>query len=99
MTKVNQDLTRRVAELARLKLTDEEVSEFTGQLDKVLGYVEQIAEVNAEGIEPIVHPIELDIPMRSDEVVDFDRGSEGKSKILDAAPDVLYDGFKVPPIL
>lgn len=46
---------RYVADLVRLRLTEEEVAEFQPQLDHVLSYIEQLNEVNTDGIEPTAH--------------------------------------------
>ncbi len=46
---------RYVADLVRLRLTEDEISEFQPQLEHVLSYIEQLNEVNVEGIEPTAH--------------------------------------------
>ncbi len=46
---------RYVADLVRLRLTEEEIAEFQPQLDHVLSYIEQLNEVSTEGIEPTAH--------------------------------------------
>ena len=96
---VTPELTKKVAGLARLKLTDDEVTRFTAQLTQVLGYVDALQEIDAKGIEPMTHVLENALPMREDTVREFPRDAAGKPKVLKDAPDTLYDGFKVPPIL
>src|SRR6185312_11816945 len=49
----------KVALLARLQLTDAELETMTGQLAQIVGYVDQLAEVNTEGVEPMAHAVEL----------------------------------------
>lgn len=93
------EMTQHVARLARLKLTDEELKTFTSQVGDILKYVEKLQEVNVEGIAPMTHPHELETPLRDDVAVPSPKNAEGKPKVLDAAPDVLNDGYKVPPIL
>lgn len=99
MVEVNEKLTRQVAHLARLELTDHEVKTYTSQLKDILSYIEKLQEVQVENIDPMTHPLELATPLRPDEIQTFSRSSEGHSKILENAPDVLDHGFKVPPIL
>ena len=99
MVEVNEILTRQVAELARLELSDSEVSLFTAQLTKIIGYVEQLQKVDVQGIEPMTHPSELKAFLREDRILPSPVDSEGKPKVLSSAPGVLYGGFKVPPIL
>ncbi len=96
---VTPELTRKIADLARLELSNEEVQTFTGQLGDILRYVDSLQEVDVSKIEPLTHPLELQTPMREDVIVPSPVDAEGKPKILKSAPEVLYDGFKVPPIL
>jgi len=99
MAQVDEALTRKVADLARLELTDVEVRTFTHQLGEILKYVDQLKRANVDGIEPLTHPLDLATPMREDRIEAPPRDAAGKPKILTSAPDVLYDGYKVPPIL
>ncbi|OFZ73978.1 MAG: hypothetical protein A3K03_06955 [Bdellovibrionales bacterium RIFOXYD1_FULL_44_7] len=96
---ITEELTQKVATLARLQLTQEEVTKFTGQLKQILHYVEQLNEVNVEGVDPLTHPITLETKMRADEVRPSPVNQEGTPKVLVSAPEKLDDGFKVPPIL
>ncbi len=97
------ELARQVpelAELAKLELTPEEAALFTTQLGDILKYVESLQAVDVSGIEPLVHPLDLqETPFREDQVENFARDAEGRPRVLESAPDVLHDGFKVPPIL
>lgn len=95
----SKEMTQKVARLARLKLTDEELTTFTNQVGDILKYVEKLQEVNVEGVAPMTHPLDLATPLRDDVAVPSPTNAEGKPKVLDAAPDVLNDGYKVPPIL
>jgi len=103
MVQIDESLTKSVAHLARLELTDEEVRLFTAQLGQVIGYVELLQEVKigsgSSQVEPLTHPLELETPLRDDVVRPSPVDSEGQSKMLSPAPDVLDGGFKVPPIV
>ncbi|MBS1961864.1 MAG: Asp-tRNA(Asn)/Glu-tRNA(Gln) amidotransferase subunit GatC [Bdellovibrionales bacterium] len=97
---VNETLVRKVADLARLALTDEEVRLYSNQMKVTLGYVDQIAKVAIpEGTEPMYHPLEVETPMRDDTVIPSPTQANGKPKMIEPAPDTVYEGFKVPPIL
>lgn len=96
---VNEALTRGAANLARLELTDAEVATFTHQLGDILKYVDQLQKLDVKGVEPLTHPLELETPMREDEVNPSPVDSHGKPKSLHSAPDVIDDGFKVPQIV
>jgi aspartyl-tRNA(Asn)/glutamyl-tRNA(Gln) amidotransferase subunit C len=58
---------RYVADLVRLRLTDEEIAEFQPQLDHVLSYIGQLNEVDVEGIEPTAHASAVYNVFRADE--------------------------------
>jgi len=83
-----------VAKLARLDLTEEEKELYTKQLSKILDYIDQLNEVNTEGIEPMTQPIPTVNVMREDIVKkQFDR-----SEVLSNAPHEEYGFFRVPKI-
>ena len=83
-----------VAKLARLELTDEEKEKFTHQLSDVLRHVEKMNEVDTEGVEPMNHPIDFSNVMREDvEIYENTR-----DELMQNAPDVEGDFFKVPKI-
>lgn len=88
-----------LATLARLDLTPTEIDTFSGQLQKILDYVGELQKVDVSQSPPLFHPLELQTPLRADVVVAPPRDADGRPKVLGAAPDVLYDGFKVPQIL
>ena len=66
---ISKEDTRHVAKLARLELTEEEVDKFSRQLGDILGYVEQMNEIDTTGVEPMAHPFDVVNVMREDEVV------------------------------
>lgn len=69
------DLTRddvlKLARLARLQLTDEEVESFRQEISEVLGYVKQLDDVDVTGLEPTSQVTGLKNVMREDEVIDY----------------------------
>tara|TARA_Y100000310_G_scaffold342649_1_gene446773 strand:- start:326 stop:610 length:285 start_codon:yes stop_codon:yes gene_type:complete len=65
--KVDNKLIKHVAEVARLKLTDEEVKKFTPQLKETLEFFSQLQEVKTDIIEPSFQPVEVKNAMREDE--------------------------------
>ncbi len=96
------DMNQRVAHLAtlaRLQLTPSELETFSGQIGKILDYVGELQKVDVSQVEPLFHPIDLETPLREVQVIAPPRDEAGKPKVLKVAPDVLYDGFKVPQIL
>lgn len=99
MADVSEETTRKIASLARLRLTDDEVKRYTLQIAQVIEHVEQIAEVDVEGIEPLVYGVDLNLPERADEAKPFPLTADGRPKIIEHAPRTLENGFQVPPIL
>lgn len=85
----------KVALLSRLKLTEAEVARFTQQLGDVLKYVEQLDEVNVDGVEPMVHAVEVRNVLRKDDVAP----SLPREQALSNAPKTDGKYFLVPPIL
>lgn len=85
----------KVALLARLKLTDSELEKFTTQLNAIVGYVEQLQELNTDDVEPMAHPLPLQNVFRADEV----RPSLAQDKALANAPKSTNEFYLVPPVL
>jgi aspartyl-tRNA(Asn)/glutamyl-tRNA(Gln) amidotransferase subunit C len=96
---VEESLTKKVAFLSRLYLSDAEVKAFTPQLEKILKYIEQLSTVDTEGVKPLFSPVEWSAPERKDVAHPGPKDEQGKPKVLSSAPETLYEGFKVPPIL
>ena len=67
---VDADTVRRVAHLARIAVAADEVEQLRGELNAILAFVEQLAEVNVEGIEPMTSVTPMAMKMRRDEVTD-----------------------------
>lgn len=94
---IKEDKVRYVARLARIKLTDEEVSLFSRQLDGILGYVDKLnqkLEIQSQ-TPPTSHPHMASNPFRADEV----KPSLKSEKALANAPQKKGDFFKVPRII
>ena len=97
MTTLNQETTKKIAKLARLKLTDAEIEKYTKDLGNILEYIAQLNEVNTSGVEPMVHGIPLPTLYREDKAEPL--GEEGIQKILSCSDQVLYDQYKVPQVI
>jgi aspartyl-tRNA(Asn)/glutamyl-tRNA(Gln) amidotransferase subunit C len=67
---VDADTVRRVARLARIAVADDEVEPLRGELNAILAFVEQLGEVNVEGVEPMTSVTPMAMKMREDEVTD-----------------------------
>jgi aspartyl-tRNA(Asn)/glutamyl-tRNA(Gln) amidotransferase subunit C len=92
--KLSLEAVKKVSQLARLKLTDEELISIQNQLSLVLENFEQIAQVETTGVRPLVTPTEVAQVLRPDTVESFD-----SEKILVNAPEKAGRLFKVPPVV
>jgi aspartyl-tRNA(Asn)/glutamyl-tRNA(Gln) amidotransferase subunit C len=92
---ITRDDVAKVAALARLELTGEEEALYTEQLGKILAYVEQLSEVDTEGVEPTTYTVPLRSVFREDEV----KPSLPHEDALRNAPDKGRGAFKVPNII
>ncbi len=67
---VDEKTVRRIAHLARIAVTDEEVPHLQGELNAILSFVEQLNEVNVEGVEPMTSVTPMTMKKRQDGVTD-----------------------------
>jgi aspartyl-tRNA(Asn)/glutamyl-tRNA(Gln) amidotransferase subunit C len=84
-----------VAHLARLRLTDDELELYTGQLAAVLAHAQDVEALDVAGVEPTAHPLPLANVTRPDELA----ACLDRAEVLAAAPEVEGGQFKVPMIL
>lgn len=94
-TPIDKELVKKVAHLARLAVTEEEVATFARELGDILEYVEQLSQVDTEGVEPLAHPLALTDVTRADEP----HTSLDPEKALSNAPARQGQFFKVPAVL
>ena len=86
---------QKVAKLARLRLTDDELERFTGQLAAVLEHAADLETLDLDGVEPMAHPVPLTNVLRADEPgAPLDR-----DEVLASAPAAEDGQFRVPPVL
>jgi aspartyl-tRNA(Asn)/glutamyl-tRNA(Gln) amidotransferase subunit C len=93
--KITRQEVEHVARLARLQLSEEELSLFTGQMDAILAYVEQLNELNTDGITPTSHAVPMENAFRDDETA----ASIGVANALANAPDRVQDFYRVPKVI
>jgi len=92
---ISEEQVRHVAKLSRLKLTDDQVGQFTRQLSAVLDYVKKLDELDTSNVEPTAHAVPLKNVLREDRAVP----GMGVEKVLQTAPDRDGPFFKVPKVL
>ena len=95
MPEISRDQVAHLAKLARLALSEEELQQFAGQIDDIVGHVSAVQNVDAGGVEPMSHPHSIMTTMREDVVVK----TLTPEQALDQAPAVEDGRFMVPQIL
>jgi aspartyl-tRNA(Asn)/glutamyl-tRNA(Gln) amidotransferase subunit C len=85
----------KVALLARLVLTPEELVSMTAELGQIVNYVDQLAEVDTDGVEPMVHAVELHNVTKDDTIA----ASLRRDDALANAPKHNDEGYLVPAVL
>ena len=89
-----QDI-EKVALLGRLRLSEGELATMTAELAQIVGYVDQLAEVDTDGVEPMAHAIEVANVFRTDDVTE----SLPRDEALANAPHRDERGYLVPAVL
>ncbi len=96
MAKLSRDDVLKLARLSRLHLTDEEVEQFAEEINAILGYVEQLQQVELDGVEPTYQVTGLKNVMRPDEIVEYGVTPEA---LLKNAPATENGHIKVKRML
>ena len=92
---LSREQVEQIASLARLKLSPKEIEKFTSELTLILGYVEQLAEVDTEGVELKDQFITAENVFRKDK----SRKSLSRDEALANAPEKDEEFFKVPKVI
>lgn len=96
MAKLSRDDVLKLARLSRLRLSEEEITQFQTEISAILGYVEQLSSVDTTGLEPTSQVTGLTNVMRQDEVIDYGTTPED---LLKNAPATEKSQFKVKRVL
>jgi len=92
---INRDVVKYTSNLARIELSDGELGHFTGQLDRILAYVDKLNTLNVANFEPASHVLEMKNIYREDLV----KKSLAPGEAIKNAPDKENNLFKVPKII
>jgi aspartyl-tRNA(Asn)/glutamyl-tRNA(Gln) amidotransferase subunit C len=85
----------RIAHLARIHVPEQDLEPLTGELSTILGWVEQLAEVDTDGVAPMTSVVEMTARWRADQVNDGDRADD----VLANAPEAEMGFFTVPKVV
>ena len=89
---VDDATVRRIAHLARIAVKDDEVAHLRGEINGILGWIEQLQEVNVDGVEPMTSVTPVKLKLRKDEITD----GGYPERVLKNEPQT-EDGFFVVP--
>lgn len=96
MATLSRDDVLKLARLARLELSDDEVVSFQSEINDILGYVDALQSVNVDGLEPTIQVSGLKNVMREDKVVQYQASPES---LLQSAPNIEDTLIKVKRVL
>ena len=92
---VSPEQVRHIAKLARIAMSDEELERLVPELNNILGWVEQLGEVDTDGIEPLATVIDQKLRLRDDAVTD----GNIRDEVLANAPEAQHGFFAVPKVI
>jgi aspartyl-tRNA(Asn)/glutamyl-tRNA(Gln) amidotransferase subunit C len=92
---VTPEQVRHIARLARIAMSDDEIAALAPELNNILGWVEQLGEVNTDGVEPLTAVIDQKLRLRDDKVTDGDC----RDAVLANAPAAEHGFFAVPKVI
>ena len=92
---LDRQTVARIAALARIRLDESELDPLAAELSRIVGWFEQLAEIDTENVAPMTSVAAMSLPMRDDEVTDGNRRDE----ILKNAPQSARGFFAVPKVV
>lgn len=92
---VDRETVLKIARLARIRIEDEEVEGLSGELNQILAWVEQLNEVDTEGVEPMTSVVERTASLRADEISDGDCAEA----VTVNAPESAHGFYVVPKVV
>lgn len=92
---LSKEEVKKVAGLARLRMNDEELERLAPQLSNIIGFVEQLSELNTDNVEPLANVVDIALPLREDVINDGNYAEE----VLANAPEETQGYFVVPKVV
>ncbi len=92
---LDQETVRRIAALARIKVPEENLAPLAGELNNIIGWIEQLSEVDTDGVEPMTSVVETVAPQREDVVT----AGGTPEKVLLNAPQAEASFYTVPKVV
>ncbi|OUS18845.1 asparaginyl/glutamyl-tRNA amidotransferase subunit C [Rhodospirillales bacterium 47_12_T64] len=92
---VDKKTVAKIASLARIRVDEEQQEALTGELNQILGWIEQLSELDTEGVEPMTSVVEMNQPLREDVVND----GYYVDRVTKNAPESAHGFFAVPKVI
>jgi aspartyl-tRNA(Asn)/glutamyl-tRNA(Gln) amidotransferase subunit C len=92
---IDKATAQKIGRLSRIRLSDADADYYAKELTGILKWIEQLQEVNTEGVEPLASVSDVTLPMRADAVTDGNM----RDAVLKNAPDAEYGCFTVPKVI
>ena len=92
---VDKATVAQIAKLARIRVPEQQQAALAGELSNILGWIEQLNELNTEGVEPMTSVAAMELPRRADEVTD----GGVRDKVIGNAPETARGFFAVPKVV
>ena len=92
---VDRDTVAQIAKLARIRIEEDQMEPLAAELSNILGWIEQLNELDTEGVAPMTSVVEVEAPLRADAVTDGDC----QDKVLANAPEAEAGFFLVPKVV
>jgi len=92
---VDRVTVSRIAKLARIRLPEQDLDPLAGELSNILTWIEQLSELDTEGVAPMTSVVAVELPWRADAVTD----GGYLDKVIENAPDAARAFFAVPKVI
>lgn len=92
---ITKEQVQKVAKLARIRVSDDECDKFAGELSNIFDWIEQLQEVDTDGVEPMSGVGSNSLRLREDAVT----GGGDASRVLSNAPRAEFDCYAVPKVV
>ena len=96
---VDKETVRKVAKLARIAVPEERLEPMADELNGILGWIEQLNEIDVDGVEAMASTVDVSLPMRDDVLQDGPTGGGQADKIVANAPKTEDHFFVVPKVV
>ena len=96
---IDKETVRKVAKLARLDLAEEKLAPMAEELSGILNWIEQLAEVDVEGVEAMASTVDVSLPMRDDVLMTDETGGGRPDEVVANAPKTEDHFFVVPKVV